>query len=415
MQKSIGIIVNGFILDESPTIYFLSQGFVNSGYQVHIYINEYTSEKATYEKIGVKIHSQKANPKIVKKTEKSLTLKKNNSLLLRWFALLPKYIKYIPTYYLLPIFSKFCKRTKDYANFLNSQKIRDNLFLIIAEPEGLMAYHFSGIKKKIIYLSLELNNLSFEKKEPIHFFKKILEEKYIKTSLFTIIQDKDREKIFRKDNNIPPSHEIYHFPVSFKGDINIEKSDYFHKKFGIEKNKKIVLYAGSIMPWACLAEISATVKEWDDKFVFVIHGGRFDNDYLRELKKIAHQSNRIYISTDWIEYTELDKIICSGDFGISSYVDDTLNNRLTIFASGKIPAYLKSGLPVITRNFEGMDTFYRQTGCGAYFNNFNQIGEVIKSIDSRYMEYRENAFKTFVTHFSFDNNFEKILSAIKKI
>jgi glycosyltransferase involved in cell wall biosynthesis len=82
---------------------------------------------------------------------------------------------------------------------------------------------------------------------------------------------------------------------------------------------------------------------------------------------------------------------------------------LTIKASGKIAAYLKSGLPILTRNFEGMRDFYRRTGCGESFDSFDRIGELLSIIDNDYDRYQENAYRTFREDYSTERYLNYIL------
>jgi len=432
VPRKVGFIINGYVLDESPTLYFLSQGFTEAGYQVRIYHNAYRSDKKTYERIGVQIHSQSTNDKniripedVASKSPVSIytyyqilirTISKvwpnYKSALLSLFNMTPQYAQKFMVYSFLPYIDLDCIKAKYFAKYLLQKNIEKNDLLIVVEPEGLLAYYFSKLDVPFIYLSLELNNLSFEKNDIINIFKHFTAERYIKEAEFIIIQDEAREKILREDYNLSALQKVIHLPVSIKGNINRKRTNYFKKKFCIPDNKKIVLYAGSIMPWACILEIIKSMKKWDKKFVFVIHGGRFDDDYLKKIIDISLEPGRIFISTDWVAYEDLDQIISSAHIGVSSYIDDALNNSLTIKASGKIATYLKSGLPIVTRNIAGMEDFYRQTGCGECFDNFGQIGERLSIIDNEYERYRENAFKAFREHYAFDKYFNEVIDYI---
>ncbi len=434
-DNKIGIIMNSYILNESPTIYFLSQCLVEAGYHVDIFTDEYNYKKNIFKRIGAFIHSPDAisghSPSSFKKDR---ILIQQGSLFGRAYSLFanifqtnfPFCNKYLSSlllrllshsllYFLFSRLNGFCKQTRAYARFLGEFDLKNYGFLIVVEPEGLMAYHFSEVTTPFIYFSLELNNLSFEKNRPRDIFMRITLKKHIKRAAFTIIQDKIRKEVFRVDNHIPLSHKFVYLPVSFRGEINRRRTDYFRNKFGIPHKKRIVLYAGSIMPWACIKEIVVSVENWDERFVFVIHGARFDDEYLKRLREISLKSNRIYISTDWVDYEDLNNLISSSDIGIFLYSDETLNNCLTLNASGKAAAYLRSGLPVVTKNFEGIKDFYEKTGCGECFDSFEQIGELLLIIDSDYSRYRENAFETFLSYYSFDKHFKIVLDHLKTV
>lgn len=436
-NKKIGILMHSYVLNESPTIYYLSRGFIKAGFQVDIYINEYPKGKIVYAKNGINIYSpnRKGIDTHAKKDGNLISLRYSHLLknILRPLKQRMQLIKkkhcrfHSKIYYLnrqlcsIEIFHKllsyndsFSSVTKDYAAFLNEQNLNDYEILIVIEPEGLMAYYYAKFKTPFIYLSLELNNLSCEKKEIANILKKVIEIKYIKRALFSIIQDEIREEILRKDNKIPDTHQFLYLPVSSAGEPYQKKSEYFRSKFRISNDKKIVLYAGSIMPWACLLEIADSMKEWDEKFVFVIHGARFDQEYLEKVINISKMYDRIYISNEWVDYENIDNIISSADIGIVAYRMDTINNYLIKNASGKISAYLKSGLPIISGNYGGMKKFFEDTGCGECFDIYKHIGRMLIKIDNNHDNYRKMAFDAFLSYYSFDKHFNKILNYTKR-
>jgi hypothetical protein len=438
--------MNAYVLKESPTIYYLAESFLEKGFGVTIYIDQYNFQNCAYTKLGAQVISFNRVEDIDSKaaaTDKGQTklyfvdfipqrirsylskiakLKQYVFTIISFLAFFVRkivflFINLFPykiKYWIFSFYDNFTSQTRTYSKFIRDLNLSDFQFLIVVEPEGLLVYYFAKLKVPFVYLSLELNNMSFEKKSPGEIYKKIIERKLLRKARFTIIQDESREKIFRVDNKIPQNHRFVYLPVSMKGNINKEKSDYFQKKFNIPFDKKIVLYAGAIMPWACLLEIVEQVKNWDEKFVFVIHGGRYDNDYLRVLKdKCFSLEQRVFISTEWVEYKDLDRVISSCDIGISSYIDNTLNNRLTMFASGKIAAYLKSGVPVIANNFEGLKEFYHKNKCGEVFDCFCEIGDCLLKINNEYSSYREHSFQTYMSYYYFDTNFMNIYSELK--
>ena len=85
-DNKIGIIMNSYILNESPTIYFLSQCLVEAGYHVDIFTDEYNYEKNIFKRIGAFIHSQTQYPVIAPPPSKK------TGHLFNWGLSLPRHI-----------------------------------------------------------------------------------------------------------------------------------------------------------------------------------------------------------------------------------------------------------------------------------------------------------------------------------
>ena len=401
-NNRIAILIQGYVLKESPTIYYLSKELTERGFKVDILIERYDhKEDDPYKQIGVDIVKPLNNGfadsarKIFGTVQQCSIFNKNN-----------KNRSNINTW--IKDFDM-----ENYISFLRGIDFSRYAFLFVVEPEGLLVYHFLNLKLPFVYLSVELNNLSYEKKSRLQKYKKKIERHYNKKAMFTIIQDKIRERILREDNILPQSHQCINIPVTIPGNINTKRGTYFREKFKISNDKKIVLYAGSIMEWACLREIIKQAHTWDEKFVLIIHGGRYDEKYLIQLKRMAKKNENIYFSTEWVEYDALDEIISSADIGIALYVNNTINNELTQFASAKVAAYLKSGVPVIVNNYGANESFYKENFCGEVISDYTKISDKLRKIDENYEKYRENAFSAFLNYYSFDNNFEKIMKQIK--
>ncbi len=419
-QKKIGILMNGYVLRESPTLYYLCECLQETGYQVEIFINRHEPLDAeTYQQICVPVISPEQVPTSLLSSvaeeppsrKRSLAQYVYRTMLNAWGACLPYHLRFA-------FFSWYYGKVspnRSYFAFLRKQAWDTFALLFVVEPEGLDSYYRAGLSVPYIYLSMEFNNLSFEKTSPGERYLKMIEQRYIPQARFSIIQDAERERIFRQDTGLPTSHKIRHLPVSARGSVYTDKSRYFREKFQIPEEKRIVLYAGSIFPWTDLLELIPVVAEWDEKFVLIIHGGKINQAYLVQLHTAANGSARIFFSTDWIPYDRLDAVMSSADIGIAVYGDSTLNTQLTVHASGKKAMSLRVGLPIITNNFEGVQAFFQHTGCGQGFDSYQQIGQLLCTIDADYEQYRANAFRTFQDYYCFDTHFHKLLPYLQPL
>ena len=424
VSKKIAIIMSAYVVYESPIIFNICEYLKGKGCSLTIFIdnlekNKYKLKKDPYDGIGVKLAIYNEKKELLnKKFYKLLYLK----IYIRFFSLLVKIIGCLTSQSkniasistrlkFLVYLSPYFKSIKKYAAFIND---RVELFdyVIAVEPEGLLTYSFIKTKKPFCYLSLELNNLPKDKFDYIDIYKRKITSKYINLSEFIIIQDHDREIIFRECYKVNKNKKILYLPVSLRKLSSTKKSDYAYKKYNIKNNKKIIIYAGSIMEWACLEEIANSSFSWDDSFVLIIHGGRFDEIYLMKLKEIAQKNKNIILSTEWLTTQELADLLSSSSIGICIYRDNALNNRLTTFASHKLPTYFSNGIPVVTYSYPEMKEFIDSNKCGLTFSDYNNLNNIFNQILQEYNIYQENVIKVYDKYYDFDKNFTKIYDEI---
>jgi glycosyltransferase involved in cell wall biosynthesis len=260
---------------------------------------------------------------------------------------------------------------------------------------------------------LELNNLSYKKTGLGNRIFKYLERIGHREATFTIALDEERAKILFSDNKIV-QQDLCIVPVSAYGAPYKQKSNYFQKKFNLDKEKKIILYAGSITAdWTMCLEVAKEAKKFDDHWVMVFHGPRHDKNYLNKLLAIINNSEKVKISTDWVPYERLDEIISSADIGIALYRDYCLNTQLIGSASGKIAHYLKCGIPIITNNFPSIKKVIDDYKCGIAINNIDDISFAVKEILRNRDIFRQNAFKCYNSKYNFTKYFKEVIDRIE--
>lgn len=410
-----GIIVfllSGYIIKESPFLYMLSKELVQEGFKVIVFNDMYDDEGGEYNNAGMKVIKHSDFKSVLKYSLRAKFMR-------LFFKILRAAYKRF-SFFKISDFEKMynfkiekLKIKKLSENCLEKfKKINDDRIFIVVEPEAALVFANMRMGSPHIYLSLELNNLRNEHPSDFCEYKRKVTKKIIETSLFSIIQDENRENLLKKDLEIQDNINFFHFPVSIKGPI-LKKHTYLKDKFGISEEKTIVLYSGSIMPWALLVEIVESANNWNEKYVLVIHGGRYDVDYLNKIIDIAKSKN-IFISTDWVSYEEIEKLIASAHIGIACYIENTINNVIIDNASGKIAYYLKAGLPVVMKDNQYNKKFVEKFQCGQVFDKYCNIGGVLDQIVERYPIYKENAYSTFNNKYDFDVYYQKLIKEIEK-
>lgn len=263
-----------------------------------------------------------------------------------------------------------------------------------------------------LYYSLEL----YVEDHPVRFtdpfFPRLrkLEKRFHREAAATIIQDSMRAKVLFESNHIEKQPVIL-VPVSLRGNENPDKTRYFHDKFNLPGEKKIILYFGMINARYRLSrEIADQAEALDSDHLLVFHGYGKPQD-IQALTGIA--PGKVLVSTDLVPYDMITEVIASVDIGLVLYSSDNSNNKLTAFSSEKIALFSRSGIPVIAfdnENYRGLMKAYR---CGELIEHINELPRAAVRILQDYDSYRKNAFLAYKEYYCFDRHFENIKKFIE--
>jgi glycosyltransferase involved in cell wall biosynthesis len=280
------------------------------------------------------------------------------------------------------------------------------------EPEGLaVAWRLTRRSgSELVYYSLELlleeNMLSL-----MHRIKKRVERRASQAARLTITQDRARAKLLCESNQIPPDRIVL-LPVGARGDPIVTKTDYLRRKFRLDPDIKIVLYAGTIADWSCSLELAQAALTWPENWRLVLHGNILTTsenaDYIQGMLSIA-QDRRIILSTDWVPLGRLDELVASADVGVALYFEADRNRRFIASSSGKIAQYLKCGLPVVVSDFPRARVMFEDTGCGIAVHDAAELAEAVATILTDYDVYRSNAMRRYVEYYRIDRSIMDVL------
>ncbi len=294
---------------------------------------------------------------------------------------------------------------------------RPNLIIGI-DREGCI---FSGIINTLfgahyIYWSLETSYIENTEFLMDRWFKK-LEKFFHNKALFTIIQDKYRADSLIKENNIT-NQDMVLVPNGPLGYPKIKASRYFHDKFNLKDNQKLILHLGIIDSSVMSLDLAKTSSKWQGDFKLVFHEREFkfpENDKYLE-KVIDAGKDKTLFSLQPVEYDLLDEVVSSADIGIVIY-DKKYgpNYSLISGASGKIGHYLRCGLPVVCLNLPGFSELIDKYNCGLVIEHLSEIEHCIKQIYSDYENFRKNALLCYKEHFEFSNNFNNVIERLSNL
>lgn len=420
-RNRIAIYYPREVFDTVPSLYNAALLLAQHGYFVDIYIHstkEYKLPNFNTDKICLKIINQEKHSSIaIDKLTGKITNDPSTNGLARVFRIYNNVTRNIKN-----TFDKFISIRQLRSEIKSTNRVNPYLCFIGVDPNGLIetSYLVKGLNIHVLYYSLELLISS----EIHNKSEKQLKNKEIALSQkakYIIIQDVERAGILAEENHINKD-KIISVPNSPIGKAKREISDYWHKKFELPQDKKIVLYAGSLGNWTGIDKIITSVEKWPDNWILVVHT-RFDSTMSPEVKRLQSLAipNKVFFSLNPVSNEEYERLLNSADIGIAFYVEDTgstctqKNIQSIGFSSGKIAYYLHCGLPVIVNDFSSIGEKLKLERCGIAVKDESEIKTAICQIEQNYMEYSRNACRFFDQYLEYENNFKTVLDKLNSL
>ena len=299
--------------------------------------------------------------------------------------------------------------------------------VIGADPEGLAsaAPLAKMLDVPLAFWSLELL-FEAEITSPGKKRLKEMENTASREVCFAIIQDAWRGQALSEENHIPPEKLIY-VPNAPRGEARRKKSDYLHRRLGIDPQRKIVLCAGMLGQWTMSAELVRAAATWPDEYVLVMqtHTPRelyWDQSYINELVRLA-DPKQVIISFDPVPGANYRDMMDSADVGLAFYATvsqkDTTQGRnvyLMGLSSGKLGGFLHSGLPVVVNDAViGPKEMVEKWACGISVGKPEQIAAALNAISREYDRYTANAVHCFNQDLELGARFETVVERIEQL
>ncbi|MCH7555844.1 MAG: glycosyltransferase [Planctomycetes bacterium] len=236
---------------------------------------------------------------------------------------------------------------------------------------------------------------------------------------FIVCQDALRAKYLSIENKIA-LEKIINIPVAGRGIKKGEKNSYLYDSLGINKDKKIALFMGTVAQWSMAGYILESAKQWSDDWVLVVHNRHGLDQGVRPYYAKYKCFDNIYFSLEPIaDPNQLDCVIHSADVGIAFY-EPTYQSKYTGnnikylgMASGKIATYLQHGLPIIINEIGQMSDYVRKYGLGlvvddnGYFSTPLTNGQLLK--------FRLNCLEFFEKRLDLNHTIVPLLKIIQRL
>lgn len=263
---------------------------------------------------------------------------------------------------------------------------------ICFDPHGFMVCSIVLPFVRPIYYSLELyvKNDCFGLHYP--WWIRMNERSRINSILGLIIQSAEKDEIFRRDYGLSLDIPTFLLPVTYDGPSSSVKSDYLRNKFAINKEVKVALHLGGIAEWYSCIELASLFSRLSD-WVLIFHG-HSSPEYLIRLKELlrTNKIGNVHVNDEhFAELEMVDKVVKSCDLGIAWYNDISVGFRTAGHSSGKIPAYMRFGLPVVAKRYRSTVEAIEAPGAGLCVDTIEEITGALAEITRDYQHYSADA------------------------
>lgn len=256
----------------------------------------------------------------------------------------------------------------------------------------------------LIFLSFEI---LFSEETSTRF--KAIEKKAAPFVVLWITQDPLRASHLRQQNALSESTQFL-LPLASTG-LGQQGVERMRDDLGIPAQARVAIVIGSIAGWSMTSEILASVPEWPQDWVLLVHE-RYGRT-AEQLRSLDHRlqalvGQRIFFSSAASASVDDMAYVFSGvDLGLAFYRPDyatpfTGRNLLYLgLASGKISTYLRYGLPILINEIGLLSREALRAGFGYVVASPAELGALLPHIDTE--KSADCAQRYFSEHLDFMN------------
>jgi glycosyl transferase family 4 len=286
--------------------------------------------------------------------------------------------------------------------------------VIGVDPDGLSLAHTLARGAPLIYYSLELL-LSYELRTDAERQLKSRERELSRHSLCVVVQDADRARLLAEDNHISPERMVL-VPNAPPGPARRQPNHYWHQRFGLQPDAKVVIHSGSLGDWTGVESIVESAADWPEPWVLVVHT-RYDAESSSYVDGLRDRSDprRVFFSLKPLPRQGYDALIDGAAAGIAFYVSNgessftQLNVQTIGLSSGKLAYYLRAGLPVIVNRASSIASEVESRGLGVGVESARDIARALETISSEYDTYSAAAMAFFDDRLDFRRAFGEVV------
>jgi glycosyltransferase involved in cell wall biosynthesis len=289
--------------------------------------------------------------------------------------------------------------------------------VIGVDPDGLALAETLANGAPLGYYSLELL-LSYEVNTPAEHELKARERALSRRAAFVVVQDEARGRLLADDNALD-WQRVALVPNAPPGPSRRRSSSYWHARFNLPSDRRVVVHSGSLGDWTGIEAIVDSAADWPDAWVLVIHTryAAESSQYVDDLRCRA-DPQRVWFSLRPVPRQDYDPLIDGADVGLAFYVPGsgssfTQRNIQTIgLSSGKLAYYLRAGLPVIVNRAASIADVVESSGCGIAVEDAQGIGGALQRIAADYAEFSSSACTFFDERLDFRRGCRDVIQRV---
>jgi hypothetical protein len=312
---------------------------------------------------------------------------------------------------LMPIFPVTLLFPKHIVNQLMAVARRTPFDVILAVDKGGMGLAATLSEfENVFYYSLELYTKTDIATRQIPLVRALwkIERRNSRRIGCVVIQDELRWQVLKADLGLVGVEAVY-LPISEFPAISNVQSHYWHDKYDLPAETKILLYYGAVRPERGCLDIARSAPNLPPNWRLVFHGpcaARTEREILR-----AAGGAPIIVSRELVDFARRDDLIASADIGLAIYEDKSTNDILTGSSSEKIALFLKWGRPIIARRYPSYDRLEgARSAC--LIDRIDEIPAAVSLIE-RDLQSRSCAAKDyFESYYRADKNLKRASALI---
>jgi glycosyltransferase involved in cell wall biosynthesis len=238
------------------------------------------------------------------------------------------------------------------------------------------------------------------------------EKKVLSRISKVIIQDEVRARILAGQDEYP--RERYFFvPASRPGcGTQVLACRFFHEKFGLDSDKKVLLLTGSLTPGLRVVEAVRAASLLPERYVLVLHGWFPDAAYRRDVMDwVQKRAGFVYYSDHIFEKRHLDRLFAASDIGLVTYAAVDENYKYIGAAAGKALDFMRWGIPMIVNRETNACELVVKNQCGVAIDSFDDLGKAVSAVESKYGELQANGRRRF-PDYEFSARFKPVLEYV---
>lgn len=263
-------------------------------------------------------------------------------------------------------------------------------------------------KFKLVYYSLELyiRQSAIIRSDQVMRALWQLEHSTSQSFSSLIIQDKRREKVLLSDLGLS-SLSTFHLPICEEDTQLKYTPTYWHVKYNLHEDAKILLYFGVIRSERGCVQVATMAKDLPPGWIMIFHGPC--NKKTEHAIFDASAGREMYVSSDIVNRDEIDELICSCSAGLVAYLPDEINDRLTGLSSEKIALFTKHGKPIVALNYTSYEHL-REYEAAVLIDDWSEMGTAVRQIQQNIDAYSKNARNLFKLKYDISIYIDKLAS-----